>query len=117
MVHWQEENGNGAMQPGGAKRQFIQVDPRKLRLPSSRRDGADPAKLARQIAQHGTSVQGMTPPLVVRAKDGELQLVDGVTRSTRVAKLLPGQAITVEVIEDKPKLDVTRFPTVGDRLP
>jgi hypothetical protein len=47
----------------------------------------------------------------------ELQLVDGVTRCTRVGKLLPGQLITVEVIETRPKLDLSRFPTVGDNLP
>jgi hypothetical protein len=59
----------------------------------------------------------MPPPLVVRGEDGELQLVDGVTRSTRAGKLLPGQEITVEVVENRPKLDLTRFPTVGDKLP
>ena len=59
----------------------------------------------------------MPPPLVVRGKNGELQVIDGVTRSTRVGKLLPGQPITVEVIENKPNLDLSRFPTVGDKLP
>jgi hypothetical protein len=54
---------------------------------------------------------------VVRGKNGELQVIDGVTRSTRVGKLLPGQQITVEVIENKPNLDLSRFPTVGDKLP
>ena len=103
--------------PTGSQREFIQVDPRTLRLPVSRVGGADPAKLARQISQHGKSIDGMPTPLVVRGKDGELQLIDGVTRSTRVGKLLPGQQITVEVIESRPKLDLSRFPTVGDRLP
>jgi hypothetical protein len=59
----------------------------------------------------------MLPPLAVRGKDGELQLVDGVTRATRVGKLLPGRQITVEVIETRPKLDLARFPTVGDKPP
>jgi len=101
----------------GASREFVQVDPRTLRLPPGRIDGADPAKLARQISQHGKSIAGMPPPLVVRGKNGEFQLIDGVTRSTRVGKLLPGQQITVEVIENKPNLDLSRFPTVGDKLP
>jgi hypothetical protein len=105
------------VKPAGPQREFIQVDPRTLHLPSSRIGGADPAKLARQTSQHGKSIAGMPCPLVVRGKNGELQLIDGVTRSTRVGKLLPGQQITVEVIETRPKLDLTRFPTVGDKLP
>jgi hypothetical protein len=101
----------------GALREFIQVDPRTLRLPPGRVDGADPAKLARQISRHGKSIDGLPPPLVIRGKNGELQLFDGVTRATRVGKLLPGQPITVEVIEARPKLDLSRYPTVGEKLP
>jgi hypothetical protein len=110
--------GNDGMpKPAGPQRDFIQVDPRTLRLPPGRVGGADPAKLARQISQHGKCIDGMPSPLVVRGKNGELQLIDGVTRSTRVGKLLPGQQITVEVIETRPRLDLSRFPTVGDKLP
>jgi len=69
-------------------REFVDVEPRTLRLPWSRRDGADPIKLTRQISRHGTSVRAMPPPFVYRATDGELVLSDGVTRATRVAKLL-----------------------------
>ena len=98
-------------------REFIQVDPRTLRLPPGRVDGADPGKLARQISRHGRSIDGLPPPLVVRGKNGELQLIDGVTRATRVGKLLPGQPITIEVIETRPKLDLSRYPTVGEKLP
>jgi hypothetical protein len=96
---------------------FLDVDPRTLHLPSSRTGGADPAKLARQFSRHGLSVQGMPSPWVVRDGNGRLQLVDGVTRATRVAKCLPGQTIRVEVIADQPNEDFRRFPTVGDRLP
>jgi hypothetical protein len=103
--------------PAAPHREFIQVDPRTLHLPPGRVSGADPVKLARQIGQHGRSIAGLPPPLVVRAKAGALQLIDGVTRATRVGKLLPGQQITVEVIENRPKLDLSRFPTVGDKLP
>lgn len=95
---------------------YVDVDPRTLRLPSSRRHGADPAKLARQIARHGRSVQGMPAPWVYRAADGELVLSDGVTRATRVAKLLPGTLIQVEVVGDVPDRG-TANPTVGEKLP
>ena len=42
---------------------------------------------------------------------------DGVTRATRVAKLLLGRTVRVEVIDDKPGWDLSLFPTVGDKLP
>src|SRR5437763_16962149 len=77
---------------------YLDVDPRTLRLPWSRRAGADPGKLARQISRHGNSTQGVPPLFVYRATDGELVLSDGVTRATRVAKLLPGTPIRVGVI-------------------
>ncbi len=97
-------------------KEFVDVDPRTLRLPWSRRDGADSIKLTRQISRHGTSMQGMPPPFVYRATDGELVLSDGVTRATRVAKLLPGTRIHVEVIGDLGVPGAT-MPTVGDKLP
>jgi hypothetical protein len=39
--------------------EIVEVDPRTLYLPAQRRDGADPVKLARQIAKHGKSTDGM----------------------------------------------------------
>src|SRR5258708_7690921 len=57
-----------------AAREFLDVDPRTIRLPTAHSTGADPAKLARQLSRHGTSVAGMPPLFVVRGKDGELQL-------------------------------------------
>lgn len=95
---------------------YLDVDPRTLRLPGSRRNGADPVKLARQISRHGTAVQGMPPLFVYRASDGELVLSDGVTRATRIAKLLPGTLVRVEVIGTIAGPGAVR-PTVGDRLP
>jgi len=95
----------------------IDVDPRLLRVPSSRFGGADPYKLARQIAQHGSSIQGMPPIVVIRGKDGELQIFNGVTRATRIAKLLPGQTVPVEIIDDLPRADFSQFPRIGDLLP
>jgi hypothetical protein len=95
---------------------YLDVDPRTLRLPWSRRSGADPGKLARQISRYGKSTQGMPPLFVYRATDGELVISDGVTRATRVAKLLPGTPIRVEVIGDL-AAPGAGMPTVGDRLP
>lgn len=91
------------------------VDPAELRLPSSRSSGADPIKLQRQTAQHGTSITGMPPLLAYEGSDGILELVDGVTRATRVAKLLPGTTIRVEVIGKlrRPKAGNRR---IGDAL-
>jgi len=96
---------------------ILQVDPRTLRLPPARLHGVDHRKLWRQIATHGKSTDGMPPLWVSRGKDGELQILDGVTRATRVAKLLPGQTVPVEVTEEAPDRDYSMFPTVGDRLP
>jgi hypothetical protein len=96
-------------------REFLQVDPASLHLPASRRDGADPVKLQRQVAKHGTSIQGMPPPEVKRGSDGELVIFDGVTRATRVAKYLPGTPITVEVTGDL-KGPVGTLPTVGEKV-
>jgi hypothetical protein len=95
---------------------YLDVDPRTLRLPWSRRDGADPGKLARQISRHGNDTRGLPPLFVYRASDGELVISDGVTRATRVAKLLPGTPVRVEVIGDFAAPGAS-LPTVGDRLP
>lgn len=97
-------------------RVFLDVDPRTLRLPTTRWSGADPSKLHRQIARFGTSVAGMPPILVSRGNDGELVISDGVTRATRVAKLLPGTPVCVELIDDLP-IPVGSYPSVGDNLP
>jgi hypothetical protein len=97
-------------------RVFLDVDPRTLRLPGSRRSGADPMKLHRQIAQYGKSDQGMPPLEVSRGTDGELVINNGVTRATRIAKLLPGATVRVEVIDDLP-IPVGSFPSIGDVIP
>jgi hypothetical protein len=56
-------------------------------------------------------------PLLVayEGSDGALELYDGVTRATRVAKLLPGTTVKVEVIGKlkKPKAQNRR---AGDAL-
>ncbi len=98
-------------------REFIRVDPASLYLPPGiRSPGADPFKLARQIAKHGDTLDGMPPVELTRGKDGHLRLNDGVTRATRAAKLRPGELIPAEVITTLPSLDVTRTPRVGETL-
>lgn len=97
--------------------EFIQVDPGELHLPPSRRQGADPGKLTRQIAKHGSLLDGIPPVQVIRGKDGHLRINDGVTRAIRAAKLRPGALIPAEVIQNLPRLDVTRIPKVKDVLP
>jgi hypothetical protein len=96
-------------------REFLRVDPSTLHLPGSRRDGVDPMKLHRQMAQHGLSIAGMPPLEVSRGTDGELVIYDGVTRATRVAKYLPGTLVTVEVTGVLP-VAVGGLPTVKERL-
>jgi len=97
-------------------RLFLDVDPSTLRVQGIRRSGADPIRLHRQIAQFGKSMEGMPTLEVSRGTDGELVINDGVTRATRVAKLLPGVAVRVEVIDDLP-IPVKSFPSIGELLP
>ncbi len=74
------------------------------------------AKLHRQVALFGSSSSGMPAPWVYRGSDGELQLYNGVTRATRIAKLTPGTLIRVEVVGDL-AAPVGHLPTIGDLLP
>lgn len=75
-----------------------EVDPLELRLPPSRAAGADPWKLHRQIRLFGSSKVGMPPLLVYQDPLGLLEIYDGVTRATRIAKLAPGTTVPVLVI-------------------
>ena len=97
--------------------EFIDVDPCELHLPPTRPHGADPGKLARQIAKHGNSLDGMPPLQLVRGKNGHLRINDGVTRATRAAKFRPGELVPAEVVQNLPRLDVTRMPKVKEVLP
>jgi hypothetical protein len=96
--------------------EILEVDPRELRLLPSQASGADPFKLQSQIARYGASTHGMPPPWVYRGSDGALVLYNGVTRATRVARLVPGSLIKVEVVGDL-KRPVGHYPKVGDALP
>jgi hypothetical protein len=95
---------------------FRDVDRRELRVPLFRRQVADPAKLARQIALFGRSAVGMIPPWVYEGTDGVLVLYNGVTLATRIAKLAPGTLIRVEVVGTLPKA-LAGEPKIGDLLP
>jgi hypothetical protein len=95
---------------------YRNVDPRELRVPPSRHQGADPFKLARQVALFGASADGMPLPWVYEGSDGVLMLYNGVTRATRIAKLVPGSWLQVEVIGKLPKAFASE-PKIGDLLP
>ena len=82
------------------RREYLDIDPRQRRLPPSRLQEADPYKLQMQIARFGRSTAGIPALEVYRGSDGELRISNGVTRATRVAKLLPGTAVRVEVLDD-----------------
>jgi len=97
--------------------EFIQIDPGELHLPPSRSQGADPGKLARQIAKYADSLNGMPPLQLTRGQGGRLRINDGVTRATRAAKLRPGQLIDAEIIHELPTLDVSKTPKVKETLP
>jgi len=92
-----------------------EVDPAELRLPPSRSGGADPWKLHRQIRQFGPSKDGMPPIFVYEDPDGVLEISDGVTRATRIAKLAPGQTVPVVVIGRYRKSRASS-PSVKDKL-
>jgi hypothetical protein len=92
------------------------IDPRELRVPPSRRQGADPGKLQRQISLFGRSADGMSPPWAYEGTDGVLMLHNRVTRATRIAKLALGTLIPVEVIGKLPKAFAGE-PKIGDLLP
>jgi len=95
---------------------YLDVDPRTLHLPSTRPTGADPLKLQRQVAQYGSSIQGMPPLFVYRGTDRGLMIFDGVTRATRVALLQPGALVRVEVIGEL-TVPCAHLPTIGEQVP
>jgi hypothetical protein len=78
--------------------QVRETDPGELRLPPSRADGAEPWKLHQQIHQFGPLKIGMPPLFVYEDPDGLLEILDGVTRATRIAKLAQGETVPVIVI-------------------
>ncbi len=61
-------------------------------------------------------MQNMPTIEVSRGSDGHFMINDGVTRATRVAKLLSGTTVNVEVI-DQVAAPFGQLPTIGDSLP
>jgi hypothetical protein len=92
-----------------------EVDPGELRLPPSRASGADPWKLHQQIRRFGPSKSGMPPIVAYEDPDGILEISDGVTRATRIAKLAPGQTVPIMVI-GRYRRSRAGSPCVRDRL-
>ena len=92
-----------------------EVDPNELRLPPSRASGADPWKLHQQIRRFGSSREGMPPLFAYEDPDGVLEISDGVTRATRIAKLAPGETVPVIVIGHYRRSRASS-PRVRDRL-
>ena len=92
-----------------------EVDPNNLRLPPSRDSGADPWKLHQQIKKFGASKDEMPPIFVYEDPDGVLEVSDGVTWATRIAKLAPGETVPVVVIGTY-KRSLANSPSVKDRL-
>ena len=92
-----------------------EVDPCELRLPPSRASGAEPWKLHQQIRQFGSSKDGMPPIFVYEDPNGLLEISDGATRATRIAKLAPGETVPVVVI-GRYRRSRASSPWVRDRL-
>jgi hypothetical protein len=69
-----------------------------------------------QIRQFGSEINGMPPVQVTKDQNGELMINDGVTRATRVAKLRPEAKITVEIIDDLPRVSFEHLPRVRERI-
>jgi hypothetical protein len=97
-------------------RDFREVNPARLRLPPSRRSGADPFQLSQQIRKFGASTFGMPAVEVTEDGDGELMLNDGVTRAICIALLAPGVTIPIEVIEVRSAWSFARLKTVQEVL-
>ena len=96
---------------------FRDVDPGDLRLSPGRQDGAVASRYHKQVKDYGAGMTGMPPIEVTEGRDGLLMINNGVTRATRIHYLAPGQSVTVEVIEVKPKANFSRLLRVGDVAP
>ena len=59
---------------------------------------------------------GRRNQIAYRGSDGAIMIYDGVTRAARVAKLLPGQTVRVEVMRTIGK-PFGHLPRLGDTLP
>lgn len=99
----------------GMSQAIREVDPNELRLPPSRAGGADAWKLYQEIRKYGSSKDGMPPILVYEVPDGILEISDGVTRATRIARFAPGETVPVLEIGHY-RRSRANAPCVRDRL-
>ena len=90
------------------------VDPGELRLPPGRQSGPDLWRLQEQIGEFGAATESMPPILVTEGKNGELMINNGVTRAVRVHRQDPGKLVVVEIIETRPRADISRLRKVRD---
>jgi len=76
-----------------------EVDPGDLRLPSVGQAASTLGSgIRRSVRQFVARRDDLPPILVHEDPDGVLEITDGVTRATRVAKLTPGEPVPVVVI-------------------
>jgi len=95
----------------------IFVDPGKLFMPSSRPDGPRRDKYFQQVRQYGSSTIDM-PPLLLREGANGFEILDGVTRASRIAKLAPSTTVPAEVIDSTSRSFRTkRVADILDDLP
>ncbi len=59
----------------------------------------------------------MPPIEVTEGKDRQLMIYDGVTRATRINYLAPGKKVLVEIIDRRPKANLSRLKRVSDVPP
>jgi hypothetical protein len=90
------------------------VDPGDLRLPSSRQDGPDSLRYARQVAKYGGSTANMPRILVTGGDNSELKINDGVTRALRVYVHSPSTPVEVEVMEVRSHADFSHLKRIRD---
>ena len=93
------------------------VDPGDLHLPPGRQDGAVLPRYVKQVNSFGSSTQGMPPIEVTEGRDGALMINNGVTRATRIHYLAPGQLVSVEITEIRPKATFSRLRKVCEVPP
>ena len=93
----------------------VEVDPAALRLPPSRGEGADLWKLQQQVRRFGANRDGMPPIFAWEDPDGLPEIIDGVTRATRIAKLAPGETVPVAVI-GRYRRSRAQSPTVKEKI-
>ena len=95
--------------------EFLDVDPRVLRLPGSRLGGADPYKLRRRIASMAPAGSAYRRPWSIEARTAH-RVQRQRHRKTQIAKLTTGETIRVEIIRTV-KVHLGHFPAIGDMLP